>query len=66
MIFSARHYLALSRVYSDTFHPVPEAVALAAALAAAENGRATQLMDALVQTIEAKQEIEDWKPYATA
>lgn len=60
MYFSARHYSALSRVYSEMFgQPVPSEVALAAA----RNGKAPDLMDALHQATQFQNPIRDWTPY---
>lgn len=60
MYFSAKHYSALSRVYSEMFgQPVP----LEVALAAARNGRAPDLMDALHHATHFHDPIRDWTPY---
>lgn len=60
MYFCARHYSALSRVYSEMFgQPVPSEVALAAA----HNGKAPDLMDALHQATQFQEPIGDWTHY---
>ena len=59
MIFSGRQYLALSRVYSEMFAPIPPDVARKAA----ENGQAPALMEALFQAVEYGEAIQDWTPY---
>ena len=60
MIFSARHYSALNRVYSRMFDPVPEQVAQEAA----RGGKAPELMDALQRATQRGQPVQDWTPYA--
>lgn len=61
MIFSARHYSALNRVYSETFgqQVPPEAARLAA-----KTGKAPELMEALDQAIKFNEPIQDWSRYA--
>jgi hypothetical protein len=60
MLFSARHYSALGRVYSETFgEQVPEEAARQAAV----TGKAPALMLALTQAIKFKDPIQDWSPY---
>ena len=62
MIFSARHYSALNRVYSETFgQQVPQEVARQAA----RTGKAPALMEALDNAIKFSDPILDWSPYAT-
>ena len=60
MLFSGRHYEALSCLYAESFGPVPHDVAEAAA----RNGRAPELMAALYQAIQFEDQIQDWTPYA--
>jgi hypothetical protein len=58
--FSARHYSALIRVYSETFNQnVPPAVLSHAA----ENGLAPLLMEKLDEAIESDEPIKDWTEY---
>jgi hypothetical protein len=60
MIFSSGHYAALGRLYAEMFgQPVPEEVALAAA----RNGRAPDLMDALYQATKFNEPIQDWSDF---
>ena len=60
MIFSARHHLALNRVYLETFgQQVPQE----AAHQAAKTGKAPELMEALDQAIKFNEPIQDWNPY---
>lgn len=61
MIFSARHYSALGRVYSETFG---QQVPREAAHQAARTGRAQALMEALDNAIKSNDPIQDWSPYA--
>lgn len=61
MLFSGRHYEALSHLYAESFGPqVPHEVAEAAA----RNGKAPELMAALYQAIQFEDQIQDWTPYA--
>lgn len=60
MLFSGRHYEALSCLYAESFGPVPHDVAEAAA----RNGMAPELMAALYQAIQFEDQIQDWTPYA--
>ena len=60
MYFSGRHYEALSRLYAESFGPVPNEIAGAAA----RNGKAPELMEALYQAIQFEDQIQDWTPYA--
>ena len=60
MYFSARHYSALIRVYSETFYQdVPAAVLRYAA----ENRLAPSLMQDLDEAIKAETPIQDWRNY---
>ena len=60
MIFSARHYSALIRQYSQMFgQPVPESVLQAAA----KSGKAPDLMEALAQAVRSKDPIQTWASY---
>lgn len=59
MYFSARHYSALNRVYSEMFAPVPQRVLEAAG----RGGKAPALLEALQEAVETRQPIQDWKPF---
>ena len=62
MIFSARHYSALGRAYSEKFgQPVPQE----AAHQAARTGKAPALMEALDNAIKSNEPIQDWSQYTT-
>jgi len=62
MIFSGRHYLALSRAYPKMFAPVP----LEVAQRAGELGNGRMLFEALFQAVhKTQQPILDWTPFVT-
>jgi hypothetical protein len=61
MYFSARHYSALNRVYSEMFAPVPQEVLEAAA----QGGKAPALLEALHNAVEGRRPIQDWTPFGT-
>lgn len=59
MYFSARHYAALNRVYSEMFAPVPPEVLESAG----RGGKAPLLLQALHQAVEEGEPIQDWTPF---
>ena len=61
MYFSARHYSALIRAYSETFG---QSVPQEALKSAAESGLAPTLMEDLDTAIRAMRPIKDWSLYA--
>jgi hypothetical protein len=60
MYFSARHYSAEIRVYSERFGEIPAETLRKVA----ELGNAPALLEALVQANKSGQPIQDWTPYA--